>query len=99
MSILEQVMTVAEIAMIQLVMMSRLFLIIVESNLSHCLWEQVMNLSRCWSPSTDNVKALLILFFGVEGDKSSSLLNGRNTINKPPYIEGHSHNIKDNIYH
>jgi hypothetical protein len=45
---------------LQLPMMSRLFLIIVESNLSHCLWEQVMNLSKLLiTPSiADNVKAL-----------------------------------------
>jgi hypothetical protein len=38
----------------------RLFLIIMESNVSHCLWEQVMTLSKLADPSiADDVKVLL----------------------------------------
>jgi hypothetical protein len=44
----------------------RLFLIIMESNVSHCLWEQVMTLSKLADPSiADDVKVLLD-YCGVE---------------------------------
>jgi hypothetical protein len=69
----------------------RLFLIIAESNVSHCLWEQVMNLSKLLiTPSIADDERLSFDYFGVEGEFETCLTWVKDH-QQATILRGHSH--------